>query len=415
MAKKDKEKSKKKISSLRDKARERARTRDTGTGGTMFNFGGKDVAYFDPKKGANLIDILPYRVTVDNNPNSEKGDLDYERTFYLHNNIGPEDKPYICPKTIGKPCPICEHAAKLKQQGADDDIIKELRPKQRQLFNVKHPDEDDIMLWHVSFHNFGKKLETEILDSEDDDDIAGFADLEGGKTIKVRMVQGTFGKNKYLEADRIDFEDRDSDYNEDILDDVYDLDSILKILSYDELKKILLDLPTDDEEDEDEAPRSSRKKSSKKSSKPSSRDEDEDEDEEDSESDEDSDEEEEEEAPKSKKKGRGKSKAKEEEEEPEDEEEEEEPEEEDSEEEESDEDEEAEEEEEEEEAPKSKKASKKDSSKNKGKSKCPGEFGKTCNDFDECSDCPQWEDCQDAQDEAERASKKSKAKSKRSK
>ena len=405
MAREDKKKKSARSSGMRDRARERAENREqSGGGGTKFNFpDGADVKFFQPKKGVNRLNFIPYEVTVDNHPAGvSKGDLWYQRTIWVHYGIGSEEKKYLCLKTIGKKCPICDaRAAMIKDADADDKLIDALKPKERELFQVEDlaDEKAGIQLWEYSYHLFGKMLEEEI--REGDEEIAGFAELVDGKTVKVRFGEKKMGKNTFLEATRIDFEDRD-DYDEDILEDVLDLDKILNILSYDKLEAMFLE--TDPEEEEKPA------KGAKKSKK-------------------DEDEEEEEETPRKKRKAKPEPEDDEEEEkpvkrrktkpEPEDDEEEEEkpkkrkpkPEPEDDEEEEPEEKPakkkkkpEPEDDEEEDEKP----AKKKKKSSDDGV--CPEghEFGTDCDEHDECFDCESWQECKDAQEEASASKKKKK-------
>lgn len=276
-----KKKSASKRGSMRDAARQRANERQsTGGGGTKFIFpDGHEVKFFKPEKGKMSLDFIPYEVTADNHPIVKKGELWYERTMWVHNGIGPEEKSYLCLKTIGKRCPICEaKAAMMKSADADEDIIKALTSKERQVFNVIDlaDKKAGVQLWDVSYHLFGKLLETEIRESDPDDGYDGFADLEGGKTLVVRFKEKTFNRNTFLETDRIDFKDRD-DYDEEILEDALDLDAILNVLPYEKLDAIY----TEVEDDEPAKPVKSEKKEKEekpaKSSKKPAKDEEDDE------------------------------------------------------------------------------------------------------------------------------------------
>ena len=222
--------------SMKDRVRKRAEAHK--------NRGGLDtlalpegVELFKPEKGTIEFDIIPYKVTADNHPEVKKGEIWYERTYMSHRNVGPEEKAIICPRTIGKRCPICEEYQRLnKDPNADEDVVKGLRAKERELFNVVMKDGDgEVMVLNMSVHLFGLKLEQEIL--EGDEGNASFAELKGGKTLKVRWEQKSMGTAKFVEAGRIDFKDRD-DLDEDTLDAAVDLDKAMKILSYEEIEKI---------------------------------------------------------------------------------------------------------------------------------------------------------------------------------
>ena len=240
---------------MRTKVRKRAEERENqNSGGFKYNLPDK-TEFYSPKRGTRYLDILPYKVTVGNHPEVDKGELWYQRTILVHYDIGPEEISILCPKTVKKPCPVCEHATQMrKNPDADDEAIKALRPKERELYNVIDHDSDNDapQLWDLSYHNFGKKLEEEI--REGDEDWAGFAELDGGYTLKVRFQEKSFGGNKFLEASRIDFVERDKDYDVSMLDEVIDLDKILNIMDYGSLEKLFLGLEdgkVEDEEDED--------------------------------------------------------------------------------------------------------------------------------------------------------------------
>jgi len=223
----------------RDKVRGAAQERKQSGGGLTTLSLPEGMEFFQFVKGKNALDILPYEVTVNGHPEVDKGDLWYERTFWLHRDVGPEEKVFVCPqKTIGEPCPVCEEYNKLKKDpNADEEVVDSLRPKKRQLFNVVDRSEKgsgEIQLLEVSYHLFGKKLDTELSEDEGGE-IAGFADLDGGLTLKVRMTKESMGSYSFLEADRIDFAERKKGYPEDILDDVVDLDKCLKIEGYEKL------------------------------------------------------------------------------------------------------------------------------------------------------------------------------------
>ena len=223
---------------MKDRAKQRSQERESSGGGFKFNLE-EGTKFYTPKKGSRSIDILPYEVTVKNHPEQKKGELWYERTIFVHYNIGIDDKSILCPKTIGKPCPICEEMALMKKdKKADEDDVKALKPKERQIFNVRDPEEpDELMIFESSYFTFGQQLEEEIREGKDD--WAGFADLEGGYTLKVRFGEKKLGKNSFLTASRIDFEERD-DLDEDILEEVQDLDKILNVMNYEAIEKIFL-------------------------------------------------------------------------------------------------------------------------------------------------------------------------------
>ena len=395
------------MSSMRDRFKKRAKE------GAQKGFSvslPENVKRFAPKKGTYKLDVIPYTVSAKKHPDGvAAGELWCRRPFLIHYGVGVDNKPQVCPRTIGKPCPICEYYEReRKRPGADEDALKEIRAKARELYNVIDLGNEDegIQVLEMSYHLFGKLLENEINEA-DDDEVAGFAELKGGKTLKVRFSESSMGTNKFLEATRIDFLDRD-DYKKSILDDVVDLDTVFNILPYEELEAVFLedegagmaadddDEPKskskkksykDDDDDDDEAPKTKKRSKSDdddddekpKSRRSSKKEEPEDDDDDEApksrrsakkaapEEDDDADEKpkrktaskkssDDDEAPKTKAKKKP---------EPED---------------------------DEDDEPKTKKGGKKPS----GGGECPlsnGTFGKDFNKFDECDDCEIWSEC----------------------
>jgi len=236
-------------------ARKRAEGHQVGFSSNTLNID-SDVKMFKvDREGTRRIDLIPYVVKGDDNPEAEKGDWHFERTYYVHRNIGPNDQWYVCPaKSAGKPCPICEYRARLaKDPDSDEEEIKALAPKERQLFNVIDVEdrEEGIQLWDYSFHTFGKRLDAEVRNADPDEETEYFPDLEDGLTLKVAFEEKAMGGGRtFYNASAIGFKKRTKNYDKSILDEVYDLDDMVKIESYDKIKSVFLQI--DDSEKEEE-------------------------------------------------------------------------------------------------------------------------------------------------------------------
>ena len=238
--------------------------------------------FFKPEKGKMVFDILPYEVSASNHPDGyEPGDLFYRRPYGVHRNIGVDDNAVICPRlTIGKKCPICEeHSALKRRRDVDEDEVKALRASERELFNVID-EEGDHLIWDMSRHLFGKLLDEEIRELEDDD--PWFPDLEGGASLAVRFKMDSFAGNKFPVASKIDFIERDEDYKEAILDEMADLDKLLNVLPYEALTKLFLEIEDEDEDappkqvEEEEEPEEKKEKKERKKKQRKKEEEDED-------------------------------------------------------------------------------------------------------------------------------------------
>jgi hypothetical protein len=255
------------------------------------------MSFFSPKKeGTYRLRVVPYPIKEvganpfakddDGNPLPE-GALYPERTYFSHRGIGADNNTYVCSKrTFGKPCYICEHRAKLmKKPDADEDLISDLAPKERQLFLVNEPGNkdkaDQLQLWDISFHLFGKHLDKKIRHADSDDNYHLFADPEHGSLLKLGAEEKSFGKTNYLEFSEIEFKQAEA-LDEDLLAKAKEicLDECLVEMDYDELKKIYL---------QEEDPAKGKKDKGKKG-KPKPKDEDDEDEDEDEEEEEDDDE-----------------------------------------------------------------------------------------------------------------------------
>ena len=257
------------------------------------------------------LDMLGY-VVGKGNPMAKEGAIHFERTYYVHQNVGPRREAYCCLlKNWNKKCPICDHCAKLHAEGRmDKKAIGKLEAKMRHLWLVKDLDakEEGFKLWETGhFKTFGEQMKDRLDALRDDSPNLDFFMPVGGATLNIKAKQDTFSDGErsgtFYKASNIDFDSRSEDYSDEDVEALPCLDDLLIQLSYKELEKKFHaqdaeddeseeDEDTDDdeseEEDEDEKP--SKKKA--KSKKPD--DDDDEEEDEDSDSEEESDDEEDE-------------------------------------------------------------------------------------------------------------------------
>ena len=250
-------------------ARERAEKHTNGFESTSIKIP-EGVKLFKLKPGTMLVDIIPYEAG-EGNPFADKGELHYERTYFAHRNVGPGGDSYVCLKrTTNQPCPVCEWRNKLaKDPDADEDLIKDMAPRERQLFNVIdcRDREAGVQLWDISYHLFGKLLDARIQSDEDGEGWDMFHSPTDGFTLRLTVEEEKYGTNTFCKVTAIDFKSRKEQYEDSIIDDAHCLDELLRVEDYDKLKALLLQ--TDDE--------SAAPKSNKPSKKSSDDDDDEDE------------------------------------------------------------------------------------------------------------------------------------------
>lgn len=224
--------------------------------------------YNEPPGETVMFDILPYIVTDENHPDRieeiDQAVVDsiwWKRPFKVHHSVGVNNETLVCPTSIGLPCPECEYMQEELDAGAEYDDVREMKASKRTLYAVVPIEQrkyDEVLhVWDISDWCFFKLLDEELQIHEE---FEIFPDLENGYTLETRFTKKSFGNNDYAEAARIDFLERgDFQYDESMLDEVPDLDSLLIILSYDEFKAKFFEVA----EEDDEEPRS--RKSSRRS------------------------------------------------------------------------------------------------------------------------------------------------------
>jgi len=214
-----------------------------------------DVKFFKPKKGKNIIDIIPFEVSTKNHPKQIPiGYEDYVLDIFVHKSIGVKKDNFVClQETYGKPCPVCEERNRLLTQGKEKEADK-LKPKHRAIYNVIDLDAKDegIKIFDTVYFFFEKEMMDE-LKSCDFDETPLIADIEEGMSVKFRGASESFEGNEFLKFKSFDFIERDEPYTEDILDEAYPLDKILVIPTYEDVEKSLFgaDFEGDDEEDDE--------------------------------------------------------------------------------------------------------------------------------------------------------------------
>jgi hypothetical protein len=236
-------------------AKERIERHDSGYSPTAVKLPeGFERLVFD-KKGTYRFDVIPY-VVGKGNPYADEGAWWCERTYFVHRNIGPENKSYCClAKTFKKKCPICEEIARLNRSGGDPDLIKSLKTSERQLWNVKDLNDDGKMkVLDQSNFLFGALIDAKVAASDDEDHYENYFHLEDGYTLKVTVDQDSFAGKTFFKPTNIDMKARKEDYDDSIVKEACCLDDCLVELSYEKLKSIFLQEAeeSDDSEDEDE-------------------------------------------------------------------------------------------------------------------------------------------------------------------
>ncbi len=186
------------------------------------------------------IDIIPF-IAGEGNPQADKGTPYWERTYFMHRGIGANAEAVVClARSFKKKCPVCQHVHEMQRSSsADEKSIKDLQPKQRQLFNVIDTNnrEEGIQIWDVAPFNFGELLNKMITDSEEDEGWDTFFHPDKGATLKLTIKEETMGEgNKFFKVVGISLVPRKKQYKESIVAKAPCLDDVVKELDYDDLK-----------------------------------------------------------------------------------------------------------------------------------------------------------------------------------
>ena len=98
--------------------------------------------------------FVPYKITSKQDPNCQRGatvgDTSYNLIYDVHNYVGVGKKTVVCPRNLGKACPICEAYEQAKKEfGFDSKEAKDLKPKKRAIYNVidMNSKEKDVMIF----------------------------------------------------------------------------------------------------------------------------------------------------------------------------------------------------------------------------------------------------------------------------
>jgi hypothetical protein len=214
----------------------------------------KDVELFKIDEGVELVllDIVPYIVSDPHHPCREEGSdiatpgtIWWRRPFAIHRGIGANNETVVCPSSMGKKCPICEYQLKLFKDKGPTDETKALRAKNRDLYIVipieskKHDEVPYIM--DMARKNFQDILAADLKLKPKNE---LFFTPDEGKTAEVTFIWESLGDVNYPKARAFSFSPRQP-YDDTLLEQVPDLDKVLKIKTYDELYTMFYQVDTE--------------------------------------------------------------------------------------------------------------------------------------------------------------------------
>ena len=109
------------------------------------------------KPGTYCFDVIPF-VAKRKYPGYDPGMLVPFCIYHVHFDVGPNKRAVLCPRTVNKPCPICDEERKLKgNPNISKDELKLYWPKKRMMMFVVDVNdrETGVQLFDMPYHNFG--------------------------------------------------------------------------------------------------------------------------------------------------------------------------------------------------------------------------------------------------------------------
>lgn len=208
------------------------------------------------KEDPHIIDILPFRAG-DKMPNFMKvaeGKPAYYLDIYVHQNIGASKAWIVCPsRNYGEPCPICEYIDELVRDGKEWDDYADIAPKRRCAYNIINQTTSKernkgIQIWEASYKYSEKQIQQAAKNPRGGGSIAfAHPDKDVGQSISFNVDSDTF---KTISGHKLI--PREEDISDSLLDEVYQLDQIIKILTYKEIEKLFSRSSSEKDKKEDD-------------------------------------------------------------------------------------------------------------------------------------------------------------------
>ena len=211
------------------------------------NFGGSfalskngfEFDFFKPDKNAWMrIHIIPFLVQSTNHPEvmmgrMDLGEEDYFLQYAQHRGLGADGRSgVLCLNaTYGKPCPVCEHANQMKEQGEKDDLPW---PSRRVVYNVL-VDGTQIGGRHLIFEASDKEFHRELKGAltRSERGFFDYSDLDAGAMIECYAEEV---RKKYIYLTFKDFKFRDrTALPIETLDWAIPLGALLNVPSYEQV------------------------------------------------------------------------------------------------------------------------------------------------------------------------------------
>lgn len=181
------------------------------------------------KEGTSLVRLLPAK--------NDEENFYAETAIHRMENDG-QFKNYHCPRVKGDKCPLCDVYFALWKTPSEDNhnLARSIKARKRYYLNAVERDSGTVKILSI-----GMKLFGQILDTFFDDDYGDITDLKTGFDFKV--VKDTNGAFPNYDKSAPKPRPSEAGTASEIatwMDELHDIQNLVKIAEYDELKQLAL-------------------------------------------------------------------------------------------------------------------------------------------------------------------------------
>jgi hypothetical protein len=181
---------------------------------------------FKTKDGHNLVRFLPAVDPTDT----------FFVQYYVHYKVGPNAKTVVCPRSIGKSCPICGVAKSLYEQKTEEATKQANAIVSKSRYRTNILDLNDLAKG-IQIFEFGPDIYKQLISIMADDEISDVSNLTTGRAISITR-SGKDMTTSYLLAPKVNTAPLDPSYigqGHDLVTSV-----LSRLVDNDMIEKILL-------------------------------------------------------------------------------------------------------------------------------------------------------------------------------
>ena len=215
-----------------------------GIGFWKCSFAGHVIDYIPFIAGPNM----PKLFENDKKKAIKEGEFIWSVDLWTHGHVGVLEHPYVCPtKTNGEPCPICEHLQRERDTYTKEEYSRVSATRQTLHLIWCHDNSEEeakgVQLWQIAYYFMEKTLKG-IAGQGKGGGTNPYFDPDIGKNVAFTK-EGSGSKWKFLYHA---FIDRDAPIPDEVLNQSFALDSVVKYVTYEELYEVFYGTAPDSKE-----------------------------------------------------------------------------------------------------------------------------------------------------------------------